>query len=79
MDCSPAPFDRAEEARAPAGLAVLMVGVAARQAASVTAAAQAGLGTDGEGAPTGVPGRFAPADGRFSAATARAITDWKDA
>ena len=59
----------------PADLAVLMVGVAARQAASVTAGAQIDLARATAPAAS-TP--FAPADGRFSAVTARVLAEWKD-
>ena len=59
----------------PADLAVLMVGVVARQAASATAGAQIELARN---AAAPAPPPFAPPDGRFSAVTARALADWKD-
>ena len=52
----------------PPDLAVLMVGVAARQAASPTAMAQAALP-----APEVQPDRFAPAHGAFNFAVARLL------
>ena len=55
----------------PHDLAVLMVGIAARQAASPTAAAQAGFVRQ---APD--PRLFAPLDGAFNGATASAIAAW---
>ena len=74
MDLSFTPFDRDQELIAwPGDLAALMVGVAARQGASPTAAAQAGL--DGGEAQ---PGLFAPADGAFNGAVAAALTRWKE-
>ena len=76
MDLSFTRFDRASElCMLPADLAVLMVGVAARQAASVTADTQIGLA---RGAVLIAPTPFAPADGHFSAATAQALAEWKD-
>ena len=73
MDLSRLRFDRADVARAPACFAVLMVGATARQAASPTARAQAGLAVE-----VALPGRFAPPDGRFGAATAAALARWKE-
>ncbi len=58
----------------PADLAVLMVGVAARQAASVTASVQIDLS---QTALEPTPAPFAPSDGRFSADTAQALAVWK--
>jgi hypothetical protein len=55
----------------PHDLAVLMVGIAARQAASPTAATQAGFV---RAAPD--PRLFAPVDGAFNGAAADAITRW---
>ncbi|WP_375402324.1 hypothetical protein [uncultured Sphingomonas sp.] len=76
MDLSFTRFDRASELRMlPADLAVLMVGVAARQAASTTAGAQIELARESD--PT-APVPFAPADGRFSPDTAEALAAWKD-
>ncbi|MBX3593376.1 MAG: hypothetical protein KF783_02760 [Sphingomonas sp.] len=57
----------------PTELAVLMVGVAARQAASPTARLQAGIA----GA-LPVTTLFAPAHGAFNRAVERALTGWKD-
>jgi hypothetical protein len=57
----------------PIELAVLLVGVAARQAASPTARAQVGL----EASP--VPGgALTPAHGAFHGAAAEALTQWQD-
>ena len=56
----------------PPDLAVMMVGIAARQAASPTAIFQARMP-----APR-VEQLFAPADGAFNAAVAAALTGWKD-
>ena len=76
MDLSFTRFDRASElSKLPADLAVLMVGVAARQAASATAGAQIELA---QASAPDAPVPFAPADGRFSADTARALAEWKD-
>ena len=56
----------------PPDLAVLMVGVSARQAASPTAILHARL------TPVIVPTRlFAPADGAFNRAVAATFTRWK--
>ncbi len=76
MDLSFAGFDlRADQAALlPVDLAVLLVRIGARQAASPTAIAQAQMMA---GAPAAV-NRFAPADGAFSGATARALAEWKD-
>ncbi|WP_374943442.1 hypothetical protein [Sphingomonas sp.] len=72
MDLSFSRFDvDAEPIAMPPDLAVLMVGIAARQAASPTAAAQAGCVY---GPPD--PRLFAPADGAFNGATAHAIDEW---
>ena len=77
MDLSFTPFDRDQELVAwPGDLAALMVGVAARQGASPTAAAQAGLGAAPAGKPA--PDPFAPADGAFNGEVAAALTRWKD-
>ena len=73
MDLSFTRFDAdAEPITMPHDLAVLMVGVAARQAASPTAAAQAGFARS---APD--PRLFAPVDGAFNGATATKIAGWK--
>ena len=61
----------AEMSLLPDDLAVLMVGVAARQAASATALAQAGCARPAE-----EPGLFAPADGAFNGAVAMLLADW---
>ncbi|WP_375427828.1 hypothetical protein [uncultured Sphingomonas sp.] len=75
MDLSFTSFDRAFELRIfPADLAVLMVGVAARQAASTTAGAQIELA---HRSPPAAPTPFAPADGRFDPDTAAALAGWK--
>ena len=56
----------------PGDLAVLMVGVAARQAASPTALAHAGCGAAALGA---LP--FAPGDGAFNQPVAQLLAQWK--
>lgn len=70
MDLSFTRFDRAPEVGL-ATLLVLLVGVAARQAASRTAVTQARLSEPAR------PCRFTPSDGRFNAGAARALADWK--
>jgi hypothetical protein len=76
LDLSFTRFDRASElCMLPADLAVLMVGVAARQAASVTAGVQIEL-TRAARAQPATP--FAPAEGRFSAATGSCLAEWKN-
>ena len=79
MDLSTS-FDRDHELVAwPGDLAVLMVGVAARQGASATAIAQALLVSGLQaGAEPHADGRFGPADGAFNAAVAAALAGWKD-
>jgi hypothetical protein len=75
MDLSFPRFDRDHEVTVmPGDLAVLMVGVAARQAASVTAAAQAAI-TRG---PMADPRLFAPLDGAFNGPMAGALVRWKE-
>ena len=76
MDLSFAGFDRLADASAPlpVDLAVLLVGIAARQAASPTAIAHVRM-RDGAAAAS----RFMPVDGAFDGATARALADWKEA
>lgn len=69
MNLRPTRFDAA----ASADLAVLLAGVAARQAASRTATAQAALPRAAASA-----GRFAPTDGRFNARAANTLAEWKD-
>ncbi len=74
MDLSFTRFDvDAEPIAMPHDLAVLMVGIAARPAASPTAAAQAGVN---RGTPD--PRPFAPVDGAFNGATASAIAGWRE-
>lgn len=74
MDLSFTNFDRDQELIAwPGDLAALMVGVAARQGASPTAAAQAGL----DGPRPVEPDLFSPADGAFNGAVAAALGGWK--
>ena len=72
MDLSFARFHAAHAATLPVELAVLMVGVASRQAASPTARVQAGLSVRHDGA-----WLLAPVAGSFSVATAAALTRWK--
>lgn len=57
----------------PTGLAVLLVGVAARQAASPTARLQARLSRG-----VSIGGLLAPAHGAFNRAAEIAVTGWKD-
>ena len=71
MDLSFAPFDRAYEVTVlPGDLAVLMIGVAQRQAASPTAVAQAGLHAAD-------PILFRPLDGAFNGAMAAIVREWR--
>jgi hypothetical protein len=77
LDLSFPRFDRATELVVwPGDLAVLMIGVAARQGASRTAAIQDGLG------PVVRPGEpaslFAPADGAFNGAMATLLAGWRE-
>ncbi len=68
-------FDRDAEPVAWQGdLAVLMIGVRARQSASRTAVAQAA----GDAVQRPAPSAFAPEDGSFNGQVAAAITRWKD-
>jgi hypothetical protein len=73
LDLSFSRFDReVEVSLLPADLAVLMVGVAARQAASPTALAQAGcvkLAAEAR--------LFAPLDGAFNRPVAQRLVAWK--
>ena len=74
MDLSFTRFDAdAEPIAMPHDLAVLMVGIAARQAASRTAAAQAGCSR-----PVPDPRLFEPENGAFNGATAEAIAGWRE-
>ncbi len=74
MDLSFPRFDRDVEVTVlPADLAVLIVGIAARQAASHTAAVQAGFCRE----PVD-PKLFAPLDGAFNGPMAEALVRWKD-
>lgn len=74
MDLSPTRFDRAAEVDpSPPDLAMLLVGVAARQASSRTAGVQAELTRAATS-----PSRFAPQDGRFNAEAAVALSEGKD-
>ena len=74
MDLSFPRFDKDVELTVlPPDLAVLMAGVAARQAASPTAAEQARIGrVDTEAT------LFAPLDGAFNGTVAAALMRWKD-
>lgn len=65
-------FRAAAPAR-PLDWAVLVATVAARQAASPTAATQSRLDR-----PEAGRGRFTPGDGRFSAAAAGLLAEWKE-
>ncbi|WEK44089.1 MAG: hypothetical protein P0Y64_04465 [Candidatus Sphingomonas colombiensis] len=75
MDLSFARFDRHADTAVllPVDLGVLMVRVAARQAASPTAIAHAQMTYR-----PAVGRRFAPVDGAFNGATARALVEWKE-
>jgi len=75
LDLSFPPFTPDHELHVwPAELAVLLVGLAARQGCSPTAAAQAGLATPAAIAPQGW---LKPADGSFNGEVAAAIERWK--
>lgn len=72
----------AELSLLPGDLAVLMVGIAARQAASPTALAQAGIAQGGIadaelGAAEAQPRLFAPRDGAFNGTVAALLVRWK--
>ncbi len=74
MDLSFTRFDRdAEVTELPGDLAVLIVGIAARQAASPTAVVQASFART-----TVDPKLFAPLHGAFNGPMAAALTRWKD-
>ncbi|MCP3734340.1 hypothetical protein M9979_05545 [Sphingomonas sp. RP10(2022)] len=75
MDLSFPGFDRnTEVTRLPGDLAVLMVGIAARQSASPTAVAQAEFGRIGS------PSRLLqPRDGAFNGPTAALLARWGEA
>ena len=74
LDLSFPRFDRdAEVTVLPGDLAVLIVGIAARQAASPTAAVQAGFARA-----TIDPKLFAPLHGAFNGPMAAALTRWKE-
>lgn len=75
MDLSFAGFDIKTEAALPlpVDLAVLLVRIAARQAASPTAIAQAQMMHH-----PSLGARFAPADGAFNGAAAQALAGWRD-
>ena len=73
MDLSFSRFDRDTELTVlPPDLAVLMVGATARQAASPTAAVQAGFVRVSPDSML-----FAPLDGAFNGPMARALMGWK--
>ncbi|MCU6455686.1 hypothetical protein LPN01_16525 [Sphingomonas sp. A2-49] len=74
MDLSFPGFDRTTEVtQLPGDLAVLMVGIAARQTASPTAIAQARFGRISQ------PSRLLePVDGAFNGPMAASLTRWKD-
>lgn len=73
MDLSFPGFDRnTEVTQLPGDLAVLMVGIAARQTASPTAVAQARFGRIGH------PSRLLqPLDGAFNGPTAASLAQWR--
>ena len=74
LDLSYPRFDRAQElTELPDDLAVLMVGISARQAASPTATGWARIGRD---APQET--LFAPLHGAFNGAVAAAMQEWKE-
>ena len=74
MDLSFSGFDdRTEVTALPADLAVLMVGIAARQAASVTAGVQARFASV-----IGSRALLEPLGGAFNGPMARALIRWKD-
>lgn len=74
LDLSFPRFDReAELTVLPGDLAVLIVGIAARQAASPTAAVQAGFARAHVD-----PKLFSPLHGAFNGPMAEALTRWKD-
>ncbi len=74
MDLSFPGFDRdTEVTQLPNDLAVLMVGIAARQVASPTAVTQARFGRIGQ------PSRLLqPLDGAFNGPTAALLAKWKE-
>jgi hypothetical protein len=74
VDLSFTRFDRdAEVTELPGDLAVLIVGIAARQAASPTAAVQASFGRA-----TIAPELFAPVHGAFNGEMASTLNRWKE-
>jgi hypothetical protein len=78
LDLSFAPFDRHHElTQLPGDLAVLMVGVAARQAASPTAAAQA-IAATGPWIARADPRLLQPLDGAFNGSMAAIIVRWTE-
>ena len=73
MDLSFTPFDRAcEVTQLPGDLAALMVGVAARQAASETASVQVRLWAAAD------PLLFRPLHGAFNGPMAAAVNRWRE-
>ncbi|MBN2971203.1 hypothetical protein JW805_04145 [Roseomonas aeriglobus] len=73
MDLSFARFHGHQVSALPVELAVLLVGVASRQAASPTARVQVALNRAGP-----VDALLAPVAGCFSATTAQALRRWKE-
>ena len=74
LDLSFPRFDKDSElTELPADLAVLMVGIAARQAASPTAAGWARINRSSDDETL-----FAPINGAFNGAVATALMKWKD-
>jgi hypothetical protein len=74
LDLSFPRFESHEElTELPGDLAVLITGVAARQASSPTALAQSRFGTV-----PGDPRLFAPVHGAFNGPMASALTRWKE-
>ncbi|SEM96463.1 hypothetical protein SAMN05192583_1685 [Sphingomonas gellani] len=80
MDLSFFRFDRAQDLRhLPGDLAVLMAGMAARQAASPTAAVQARVTTTEAGDTAGVGvSLLSPENGAFNASMAEAVIRWSE-
>lgn len=78
MDLSFAPFDRHHEVTLlPGDLAVLMVGVAARQAASPTARAQVLAGPAAQpDSQAADPRLLEPPNGAFHGGVATSLADW---
>ncbi len=73
MDLSFARFQSGQVTVLPVELAVLLVGIASRQAASPTARAQAAIDWTGP-----IDALLAPAHGCFSAAVAATLRRWKE-